>query len=402
MDVIFERDYQKRPIKTWAGVDGTDEKTLSQARNLSNLPFTHRHVALMPDTHLGYGMPIGGVLATRGVVIPNAVGVDIGCGMMAQKFSVESLTNDEREQVVSKIRQTVPVGIGPKGCLPEPIQERHFPKELIPNSVIDVGDKFYEKARAQLGTMGGGNHFIELQTGDDGHLWAMVHSGSRAFGFNVAKHYNELAQTRNAEWFSSVDVKQELAFLPMSSVEGIDYLREMQRGVAYAHKNREVMMRQVSLAIARAVEGATVDGEPIHIPHNYAAMEHHHGENVMVHRKGACRARYGELGIIPGSQGSSSFIVRGKGAKESFMSCSHGAGRQMGRRQAKRELSFKDERDALDAMGTTHALLTEHDLDEAPGAYKDIDEVMARQADLVDIEVTLTPIATIKGSGPSQ
>jgi len=389
---------EKMPIKMW--LEDIDDQALAQARNLANLPFTFKHVAIMPDAHCGYGMPIGGVLATKGAVIPNAVGVDIGCGMCAVQTSLCEIDRELLKNILGSpsenrgIRGLVPVGFKH--------HERSQDKSLMPDrtGIENIkGGKvkdLYQGALKQLGTLGGGNHFIEMQKGSDGHIWIMIHSGSRNLGLQVAKHFNRLAVTLNGRWQSSVPKKWDLAFLPIETADAKNYLAEMQFCVEFALANRKLMMTRVQQAIEDIV-GDVSFAAPINIAHNYAAFEHHYGENVIVHRKGATRAADGELGIIPGSQGSCSYIVRGKGNPESFTSCSHGAGRVLGRKQAQRELDLEAEKKRLDELGVVHGLRTVKDLDEAAGAYKDIDAVMENQRDLVDIEVKLTPLAVVKG-----
>lgn len=254
----------------------------------------------------------------------------------------------------------------------------------------------YQAGMKQVGTLGGGNHFIEIQKGDDGHIWLMVHSGSRNIGLKVANHYNRMAVKLNERWKSRVPSNWELAFLSLESSEGWDYLAEMQYCVDFALANRRLIIERVQETFAEAIPD--VSFEPvINIAHNYAAMEYHFGKNVMVHRKGATRANSGEYGIIPGSQGSRSFIVLGKGNPESFASCSHGAGRVMGRKHAQRALDLETEKKRLDELGVIHGLRSKRDLDEAAGAYKDISTVMDNQQDLVEIAVALRPLAVIKG-----
>lgn len=387
---------EQKPIKLW--LDDVEAGALEQAKNLANLPFVFKHIALMPDAHQGYGMPIGGVMATQGVVIPNAVGVDIGCGMCAVKTSIPALDQETLKKIMggSKeykggIRSAVPVGFS-----------HHLKRQdealmpCAPDAQLLIVDLNYDSALKQLGTLGGGNHFIEIQQGDDGFVWLMIHSGSRNLGFKVAHFYNEKAIGLNERWHSSVPTSQQLAFLPLDSSMGQAYMKEMHYCVDFALASREHMMGMVKRCVAEVV-GDVSFGESINIAHNYAAMEHHFGTNVMIHRKGATKAYPGQLGIIPGSQGTASYIVQGKGEPESFMSCSHGAGRRIGRKQAQRELSLDAEIARLDALGVIHGIRNTQDLDEAAGAYKDIDTVMRNQADLVDIVVKLRPLAVIKG-----
>ena len=379
------------PIKMW--VSDIEENALAQARNLANLPFIFKHVALMPDCHPGYGMPIGGVIATKGVVIPNAVGVDIGCGMCAVKTSLNEINTDVLKTIMSGIRELVPLGFD---------HHKQAQEESLMPSLENVPEhgivyRQYTAAKKQIGTLGGGNHFIEIQKGSDRHVWIMIHSGSRNIGLKVAKHYNKLAIHLNERWHSSVDKKQDLAFLPIEIQEAKDYFAEMQYCVDFAFANRLLMMERIK-SVFTSVIGETFSAlEFINIAHNYARWESHFGTDVIVHRKGATSAREGEVGIIPGSQGTKSYIIQGKGNTESFQSCSHGAGRTMGRKQAQRELVLEEEIEKLNSRGIVHSIRNTRDLDEAPGAYKNIDTVMANQVDLVDILVELSPLAVIKG-----
>ncbi|MCP4345070.1 MAG: RtcB family protein [Desulfobacterales bacterium] len=381
---------EKLPIKMW--LDDIEEGTLDQAKNLANLPFAFKHIAIMPDSHRGYGMPIGGVLAAKGVIIPNAVGVDIGCGMCAVKTNLEEIDAGTLQHIVGKIKHAVPVGFE---WHKQPQGEKTLP-ELKSKDHMPVVCQQYQKARQQVGTLGGGNHFIEVQKGSDGYIWIMIHSGSRNIGKKVAEHYNQIAVKLNEQWFSQVPKAWQLAFLPISTTEAKQYRNEMEYCVEFALANREAMMKQVQQVFEHFFP--EIAYEPmINIAHNYAAMENHFNENVMVHRKGATQAKDEQLGIIPGSQGTKSYIVRGKGNYESFMSCSHGAGRTMGRKQAIRELNLEEEKALLDKQGIIHSITEPKDLDEAPSAYKNIDVVMESQGDLVDIVVELTPLAVIKG-----
>lgn len=382
------------PIKLW--LDDLEDGALEQAKNLASLPFVFRHVALMPDAHKGYGMPIGGVLATNGVVVPNAVGKDIGCGMCAVKTNLKTsdLSREILTDFMSKIRASIPLGFNKHSKKPDDRDE------YMPNAdASDMLMRMIDAAEYQIGTLGGGNHFIEFQADEDDNVWVMLHSGSRKLGSNVADHYDRVAQELNAQWHSSVPASHELAFLPIDSEEGRNYMRDMQYCVDYALGNRRKMMDTILKIVGEAFCcGDVFSFEPmINIAHNYARLENHFGKNVVVHRKGATSAREGEIGIIPGSQGSSSYIVRGLGNRESFMSCSHGAGRKLGRKAAKRELSFEDEKARLDSQGILHALRSKDDLEEASGAYKDIDVVIENENDLVSVVVKLRPLAVIKG-----
>lgn len=381
------------PIKLW--LDEIEDGALGQAKNLANLPFVYKHIAVMPDAHFGYGMPIGGVMATDDVIVPNAVGVDIGCGMCAVQTSLSDISTDKLKQILGGIREVIPLGFKhhahaqDKGRMPRP------PKG---GSVRDlpVVSREYNNALTQLGTLGGGNHFIEIQKGSDGHIWIMVHSGSRNLGYQVASHYNRLAIDLNLQWGSQVPRKWQLAFLPLSSEAGLRYRREMEFCVDFALANRQLMMERIE-DIFMAVASPVTFSNFINIAHNYAALETHFRKNVIVHRKGATSAKEGELGIIPGSQGTPSYIVRGKGNPESFASCSHGAGRKMGRKEAQRRLDIKEETGRLDRKGILHSIRHKRDLDEAAGAYKDVDKVVEQQLDLVDVVVSLQPLAVVKG-----
>jgi tRNA-splicing ligase RtcB len=375
---------EKVIIKSWC--NNPAEGAIKQAKNLANLPFIFKQVCLMPDTHEGYGMPIGGVIATDNVIIPNAVGVDIGCGMLAVQTSLEDIDTETLKSIVSDIREAVPVGF-----------DHHKEKQdisFMPDKIdCPVNKLEWESAQYQVGTLGSGNHFIEIQKGDDGYIWYMVHSGSRNVGLKVATHYNNVARELNDKWRSPVGKSVDLAFLPMDEEQAKLYITEMNWCLDFALRNRQLMSKNIAKAFKNHTS-ATFEPS-INIAHNYARLENHFGKDVMVHRKGATSARDGEIGIIPGSQGTTSYIVRGKGNPESFQSCSHGAGRQLGRRQAKKKLVLDDEIAKLD--GVIHSIYSVKDLDEAPGAYKDIDVVMEEQKDLVDILIKLTPLAVIKG-----
>ena len=376
-------DTEKLPIKLW--LDDIEDGALQQARDLANLPFVFKWVAIMPDSHQGYGMPIGGVMATKGVIVPNAVGVDIGCGMAATKTSLTDIDTDTIKKVMQRIRDTVPVGF-------EHQQEAQVWDGFDRAPDIKIIQQELTSARKQLGTLGGGNHFIEIQKGSDGHIWVMLHSGSRNFGLKTAGDYHKKAQWLCEKWFSTIPNK-DLAFLPIESTEGNEYWHAMNFCLDFAKANRALMMTRVMEALH--IESNAVTIEEVNIHHNYAAFEHHYGIDVLVHRKGATKATTGLTGIIPGSMGTSSYITRGLGNLESFMSCSHGAGRRMGRKEAERTLNLADEQKKME--GIVHGLRSAKDLDESPGAYKDIDTVMRNQSDLTEIVVTLKPLASIKG-----
>ena len=383
---------EKIPVKMW--LDEPEEGAMKQALNLANLPFAFRHISLMPDAHQGYGMPIGGVLATKDVIVPNAVGVDIGCGMCALKTNIEaqSVERQQLTQIMSGIRELVPLGFAHHK---ERQDEALMPQGYALDEMVIV-KREYMAALKQLGTLGGGNHFIELQRCQDGFLWIMVHSGSRNFGLQVAEHYNKVAKKLNALYYSSVEPKVDLAFLPFETDQARAYYLEMKYCTGFALANRKLMMERIQHVVTATLNN--VEYEPmINIAHNYAAWETHFDTKVVVHRKGATSAKEGEQGIIPGSQGTKSYIVEGLGNTESFMSCSHGAGRVMSRAAAIRNLNLEEEIRKLDELGIIHAIRKKSDLEEASTAYKDIAQVMDLQKDLVKIKTELTPLAVIKG-----
>ena len=394
---------ERIPVKLW--LDNIEEGALEQAKHLANLPFAFKHIAIMPDCHQGYGMPIGGVMATKGVIVPNAVGVDIGCGMCAVKTSLTDIDIKTLKKIMGEIRKVVPVGFNH--------QKEKQDENLMPMSYDEINqrnmsyghyeviEEEYNSALRQIGTLGGGNHFIEIQKGSDGHIWIMIHSGSRNLGKKVADYYNKLAIQLNNKWYSQVPKEWELAFLPVDTKEARDYLKEMNFCVDFAFANRKLMMDKIKnifeWVLSEQADKDVLFDPMINIAHNYARLENHFGQNVWVHRKGATSAREGEVGIIPGSQGTKSYIVKGKGNPQSFESCSHGAGRRIGRMQARRELNLEDEIESLNKKGIIHSIRTQKDLDEAPSAYKSIKKVMDNQKDLVEILVELTPLAVIKG-----
>ncbi len=383
-------DSERIPIYSWCS--HPEEGALQQARNLANHPHVFHHVALMPDTHEGYGMPIGGVAATRNVVIPNAVGVDIGCGMCAMKTSLRSIEKELVKKILGDIRAFIPVGFNKHKSSPG---ENLLPSIEGKEKKYPVVRKEWSNAEKSIGTLGGGNHFIEIQKGSDGYIWVMIHSGSRNVGLQIARHYNIIARKMNEDEGCQVPREWDLASLPADSDEGRAYLREMEWALEFAKANRFCMLERVK-EICHDLTNCTFE-RPINIHHNYAAEETHFGAKVWVHRKGATSAGDGETGIIPGSQGTKSYIVRGKGNPLSFMSCSHGAGRKLGRHQAQRELDFEEEVKKLEEKGILHGIRGKRDLDEASGAYKDIGLVMKEQEDLVDIVVELNPLAVVKG-----
>lgn len=393
INIMYEIELNNVPVKIWAR--SVDPHAMKEIVNLSTLPFIFHHLAFMPDVHGGKGMPIGGVLATQGVVIPNAVGVDIGCGMCAVKTTLraEDIPSEVlRKQILRGIRKQIPLGFDHH----KTAQDESFMPQGFDIDKMTVVKRQYVSATKQVGTLGGGNHFLELQKDADGNLWIMIHSGSRNLGAQVGNYYNEKAKVLNRRWFSAVNPDINMHFLPMQCDEAQAYWDEMNYCVEFAFCNRRLMMDRICQVIGDVYPDTQF--EPmINIAHNYACWENHFDENVIVHRKGATRAHVGEIGIIPGSQGTKSYIVEGLGNPDSFQSCSHGAGRLMSRTEAVRSLSLEDEVAKLESQGIVHAIRGQKDLEEAAGAYKNIDEVMANQTDLVKIVTELSPIAVIKG-----
>lgn len=381
------------PIKLW--LTELDADTGEQVRNLANHPDVFHHVALMADAHVGYGMPIGGVAATLNKVIPNAVGVDIGCGICTVQTSLTHLDKNQLKTLLAAIRQQIPLGFNHHR---QPQDAALMPRPVKGYSLGDlpIVSQNYKSGRCQIGTLGGGNHFIEIQKADDDHIWLMIHSGSRNLGFKVAEHYNRLAIAHNRQSKSAIPTGWQLDSLPIDCSAGQLYLAEMNYCVAFAAANRRLMMTRI-IDLIQQLFNPVHFAEAIDVAHNYAAVETHFNQQVLVHRKGAIRAGRGEIGIIPGSQGSASYVVVGKGNQDSFCSCSHGAGRRLGRKQAQKQLDLSAEIARLEAQGIIHALRGKRDLEEAAGAYKDIEEVMAQQGDLLTATRRLRPLAVIKG-----
>lgn len=378
------------PVLSWCG--SIEDGALVQLKNLADHPGLFHHIAVMPDCHQGYGMPIGGVIAAQGIIIPNAVGVDIGCGMCAVKTGIQSYDTVRIKKALEGIRSLVPLGFEHH----KHDQDQSVMPDVIADAGMPVVEREYKSALRQIGTLGGGNHFIELQKDADGVLWVMLHSGSRNLGKQVADHYNAAAVRIDERRKNPLPHSWQLAFLDEDSDEGRKYLDEMHYCISFAHANRNLMLRRVMEVLGNIFPEAAFDS-PVNIAHNYASREKHFGRTVWVHRKGATFAGADTIGIIPGSQGAESYIVRGKGHPDSFESCSHGAGRKMGRKEAERKLDFNEERAVLEQKGIIHSLRTKRDLDEASGAYKDIAEVMRSQDDLVEIVTELSPLAVIKG-----
>lgn len=407
MITIYDSRVQRVPIKAWVS-DASDIEpgALEQALNLAKLQFVEGHVAVMPDVHEGFGMPIGGVIGCRGVVIPNAVGVDIGCGMVASVLDVPArLLKEVRtpsgtlaEALTTAIVRAIPLGFAHRK---RPIDPGFSPS----NEMCEIKSlcREWDDAPYQCGTLGGGNHFVELQEDEvTGETVIMVHTGSRNFGYKVANTFNRLALEYNKRTGSSVPAAWQLAHLPIRDRLGRQYLEWMGLAMRFAAKNRSVILESVAEIVMEGlskhalVEARTVDSVACH--HNYASIERHFGEDLVVHRKGAIRARRGERGIIPGAMGGRSYIVEGLGNRESLESASHGAGRVMSRNEARRSFSVDQmigelvRRDVV--LGTPKK---EAVVDEFIGAYKDIDSVLAQELDLVKPLRTLRPVAVIKG-----
>jgi tRNA-splicing ligase RtcB len=382
---VIKDDDMKIPLKIFSTEGSIEPQCIDQMKMVAKSPFLFKHISLMPDGHLGIGASIGSVVPSKDVVFPSLVGVDIGCGMSAAKTSLTDIDIDTIKSIMGEIRKVVPVGFSHH-------QEAQVWTQFDNAPDLPIIQKELSSARNQLGTLGGGNHFIEIQRGDDGHIWVMLHSGSRNFGLKTATEYHKKAQALCERWVSNIPDK-DLAFLPLEEKDGQDYLKAMNYCLDFAFQNRALMMKRI-LDIFKVQTGA-YEMDEVNIHHNYAIMEHHFGQNVLVHRKGATKATLGLRGIIPGSMGTHSYIVEGLGNPDSFESCSHGAGRRMGRKEAARVLNLEEEQKKM--TGIVNGLRTAQDLDEAPGAYKDIDIVMENQKDLVKKIVELTPLASIKG-----
>lgn len=414
MFTLFDPGRQKLPIKVWLDNAGELEPAcLEQARNLSNLPFAHGWIALMPDTHSGYGMPIGGVLATREVIIPNAVGVDIGCGVVFEQTSAkvaEVFKGDAGkrllEVIVSDILRTIPTGFE-HHKQKHPCQAADRFETVLSDFEINSFEQTLlqelERACFQVGTLGGGNHFIELQEDDEGYLCLMVHSGSRNVGHTLCTHFNKLAKSLSGRLQPLIPAKWDLAYLPVESPGGQAYIRWMQFALDFAHESREVMMDRVRGIVEKALaprlaEHAFEVTAHHHCHHNYACYERHDGQSLWVHRKGAIRVMKDETGIIPGAMGSYSYLVRGKGNTESFNSCSHGAGRKMSRHEAKKRFSLQDTLKDLEHQKVVLGKVKKGDLgEESRLAYKDIDEVIQNELDLIEPIKRMKTLAVVKG-----
>ena len=395
------------PIKAWTRGVPVEDAAKQQLLNLANMPFVYSHVAAMPDVHWGIGATVGSVIATKGAIIPAAVGVDIGCGMAAQRTTLTaSDLPDNLHSLRSAIEARIPHGrtnnggtgdIGAWGEVPETV--RMFVNPLMPalKRITDKHPKILqaaERAPFQAGTLGTGNHFVEICLDEEQRVWIMLHSGSRGIGNRIGSYFIEAAKKDMERWFIALPDK-DLAYIPQGSDLFQDYFEAVGWAQSYARFNRDIMMIATLSALSESIpKPFKYDCDAVNCHHNYVSWERHFGENVMLTRKGAVDAHEGVLGIIPGSMGAKSFIVRGKGNRESFCSCSHGAGRKMSRGAAIRQFTLADH--AAATVGV-ECRKDEGVLDETPAAYKDIDAVMAAQSSLVDILHTLKQVVCVKG-----
>lgn len=385
-------------VKAKIFTDEVEELAIEQIKNVASLPFIHKHIAVMPDVHAGYGCTVGSVIPTYKAVIPAAVGVDIGCGMIAVRTNIKANELPESlAKIRSEIEAEIPVGFNIRQREHKSSHMERMCGSLGTAIVADYFDdydiKFSQKHIMQLGTLGGGNHFIEICLDENQEVWVMLHSGSRGIGNLIGSVFIDKAKEEMARWFIDLPDK-DLAYLPEGSQHFTPYIQSMLWAQNYARINREIMLEDVIMILKKHFPHLTLTKEAINCHHNYCELENHYGKNVWVARKGAVRARKSDLGIIPGSMGAKSFIVRGKGNPESFNSCSHGAGRKMSRTAARNTFTLEDHAKAVVGI---ECRVDEAVIDETPMAYKDIDKVMADQKDLVDIVHTLRQVLCIKG-----
>ncbi|HEX6319981.1 MAG TPA: RtcB family protein [Burkholderiales bacterium] len=396
MPVLHTITEGRVPVAIYTGEIETAAR--QQLVNLSRLPIVHHHVAAMPDVHLGIGATVGSVIPTLRAIIPAAVGVDIGCGMVATRLSLTSNDLDEKrlKGIFNQITRDVPVGFAQHDERDARDAQRFGrPLRRILERHPGIGKRLGKNSHwaLQLGTLGGGNHFIEVCLDEAGRVWVMLHSGSRGIGNAIGSYFIELAK-RDAEKQGIQVPDKDLAYFPEGAAHFDDYVEAVGWAQDYARANREEMMALVLEALRRHLPAFEVTGAAVNCHHNYVEREEHYGEEVWLTRKGAIRARAGELGIIPGSMGARSYIVRGRGVPESFHSCAHGAGRRMSRNAARQRFSVEE----LETQ--TRGVICRKDkgvLDEIPAAYKDIDEVMANQSDLVEVVHTLKQVLCVKG-----
>ena len=385
----------RAPIVTWLPPAEIEPGAMAQLRNAAAHPDVGPRVAVMPDCHVGFGVTIGCVFPTVEAVVPTAVGVDIACGMCAvatgREYRPKRMNARYWDRWAGEVRAAVPTGFAVHRAR---TRWAGFDIELRARELQPL---IAAKAAVQLGTLGGGNHFLEAQVDETGQLWLMVHSGSRHTGLRIADHYTAAAKALSAR--RGADVPPELWALPLDDAVAHDYLHDMEWATAFALESRYRMLEAMLAALGVGSEEVGGRGAFLNTHHNFARIEEHAGQSLVVHRKGATSAQTGELGIIPGSMGTPSYIVRGLGNPASFASCSHGAGRRMGRNQARKSIT---EAALATALAGTHTRATKGHLDEAPQAYKDVTEVIARQADLVDVVHTLRPIVTVKGDSKAK
>ena len=384
-------------ILSWLPADQIEESAMQQIENLSRMPFIFKHVAVMPDCHFGMGATVGSVIPTERAIIPAAVGVDIGCGMIAVKTP---LTRDDLPEDLSDIRKAiehqVPLSAGhynrsiKKTAKPRIEQLEARAAEL---GRLDFYDKLDKNWRKQMGSLGSGNHFIEIVLDEEGYAWAFLHSGSRGVGNRIATHHIKIAKALMEKWYINLP-DADLAYLVEDTAEFDDYMKDLDWAQEFALLNREEMMER----IIRLLQYRCGDFDPvetIQCHHNFTQREHHFGKNILVSRKGAIQAREGQLGLIPGSMGTRSYVVRGKANAASFNTAPHGAGRRLSRNKARNNFTMEDfDRD----MVGIEVNRSEAFLDELPGAYKDIDLVMEQSADLVEILHTFRQIVNVKGA----
>jgi len=405
--------------KVWDGQGSVpmDSGTFDQIRSIAQMPFIYRWIAAMGDAHVGIGATVGTVLPTQGAIIPAAVGVDIGCGMMAWMLGITAdMLPDSLEKLRHSIERSVPHGRSDNGRkgqdkgswrsgMPALIEDEW--SKIVRNTFNEITEATFDKmsgssfhnARYQLGTLGGGNHFIEICLDEEDRVWVMLHSGSRGIGNKIGRHYIDLAKKDMEKFYVHLPEK-DLAYFPEGTDHFDEYIEAVEWAQNYAKVNREIMMQHVLGELAwelfhtKDLTPLKLEKKAVNCHHNYIAREHHYGNNVWVTRKGAIRARPGDLGIIPGSMGAKSFIVEGLGNPDSFMSCSHGAGRVMSRSKAKKMITLEQHREAVKGV---ECRVDESVIDESPAAYKDIDAVMAAQVDLVKPLHTLKQILCVKG-----
>ena len=400
MNVIFDES-QKVPIKIWTDLEKLEPQARGQLKNTASLPFVFKHVAAMPDVHIGLGATVGSVVATKGAVIPAAVGADIGCGMMAIKTNLDHrVVQDKIKEIRHSIERSIPVGFNKNKILSNRVLSWDGWKSWDNLNATKVHRKaeseLKQTSMKQMGSLGGGNHFIEICLDTENNVWIMLHSGSRNIGKSVAEIHIDKARGIMKKMFIELPDK-DLAYFAEQTKEYDEYMSDLLWCQEFAFQNRIEMMNRVMKDLSFAIyneDGKVIKLLEVNCHHNYATKENHYGENVLVTRKGAVRARAGDLGIIPGSMGARSFIVRGLGDQDSFHSCSHGAGRLLSRTMAKKQFTIEDlarETEGVECRKDSGVL------DEIPSAYKNIDEVMENQKDLVEVVAQLKQIMCIKG-----